>query len=147
MFVPIFCVAAVGGFALMAVVGIQALIALLSSVPLAKRRYRKNPEFNLGRAYHRIFRIIVLSVGGIAIGTALVLHFAPTSGRIGYLFGMILSFVLSIRRMSPNNAQNQEMFSKMYADCEPGEDRPDAMADTVSLTDLQKKQDCEKKEP
>ena len=40
---PYFFGAAAGGFIVMACVGVQALVALFSSIPLAKRRRRENP--------------------------------------------------------------------------------------------------------
>lgn len=51
---PYFFGAAVGGFLLMTAVGVPALVALCSSIPLAKRRKTETPGFDLKRAYHRI---------------------------------------------------------------------------------------------
>ena len=48
---PYFFGAAVGGFLLMTAVGVPALVALCSSIPLAKRRKTETPGFDLKRAY------------------------------------------------------------------------------------------------
>ena len=40
----------------------------------------------------------------------------------GILFGMILAFVLSIKRMTPNNEMNQRNFEEAYVDCYPPSD-------------------------
>ena len=101
----------------MAVVGIQALVALFSSIPLAKRRRLENPVFDLKRAYRRITQISVLVAVLVVLVTILVIRFTPISAAAGYLFGMILAFVLSIKRMTPNNEKNQSIFEKAYADC------------------------------
>lgn len=114
--------AAAGGFILMAAIGIQALVALFSSIPLAKRRHKEYPAFNLKKAYRRIALVSVLVIGLVILVTALVLHFTDTAPTLGYLMGMILAFVLSIQRMSPNNAQNQKGFEEAYADCYPPSD-------------------------
>lgn len=125
--------AAAGGFVLMAAIGIQALVALFSSIPLAKRRKKENEAFDLKRAYRRIIQVslLVLIAGGVA--TALVIHFAPIYATAGYLLGMILAFVLSIKRMSPNNETNQKNFETAYADCYPPSDvNPDDAAPSLS---------------
>lgn len=119
MSIPFFFGSAAGGFVLMAAVGIQALVALFSSIPLAKRRHQENPEFNLKKAHRRIFQVTLLVTLLVAVITALVIHFAPISATLGYLFGMILAFIMSIKRMSPNNEQNQKSFAEAYADCYP----------------------------
>ena len=51
---PYFFGAAAGGFIVMACIGIQALVALFSSIPLAKRRHRENHAFDLKRARRRL---------------------------------------------------------------------------------------------
>lgn len=131
MSIPFFFGAAAGGFVLMAAVGIQALVALFSSIPLAKRRHQENPEFNLEKAYHRIFQVTLIVMVLVAVITALVIYFAPISAILGYLFGMILAFIMSIRRMSPNNEQNQKSFSESYADCyPPAATNPDDISDS-----------------
>ena len=58
---PYFFGAAVGGFLLMTAVGVPALVALCSSIPLAKRRKTEPPGFDLKRAYHRITHLVVLA--------------------------------------------------------------------------------------
>lgn len=112
--------AAAGGFVLMAAVGIQALIALFASIPLAKRRKKECPGFDLQRAFRRITVVSVSVVVLVLAVTIAVIHLTsmPTTG--GYLLGMILGFVLSIKRMTPNNAENQKHFEAAYADCYPG---------------------------
>lgn len=125
--------AAAGGFVLMAAIGIQALVALFSSIPLAKRRHREHPEFNLGRAYRRIVLVSVLVILLVVVITALVIHFTSIAPTLGYLTGMILAFVMSIKRMSPNNAQNQKGFEEAYADCyPPSDENPDDAAEALS---------------
>lgn len=122
--------AAAGGFVLMAAVGIQALVALFSSIPLAKRRKTEDPAFDLKRARRRIIQVTVLVAVLVTVVTALVIHFTSTVPTIGYLFGMILAFVLSIKRMTPNNEQNQKAFAEAYADCyPPSAANPDDAAD------------------
>lgn len=110
---------AAGGFVLMAAIGVQALVAVFSSIPLAKRRYRENPLFDLKRARQRIVKVTLLTLTIVATATVLVLRFASASARLGFLFGMILAFALSMNRMTPNNAQNQSSFEEAYADCYP----------------------------
>ncbi len=122
MNIPYFFGAAAGGFVVMAAIGIQALVALFSSVPLAKRRYRENPAFDLKRAHRRILLVSVTVIVLVALITVLVIHFTPIAATAGYLFGMILAFVLSIKRMTPNNEQNQANFDEAYADCYPPAD-------------------------
>lgn len=122
MDIPFFFGAAAGGFVLMAAVGIQALVALFSSIPLAKRRKRENDAFDLKRAYRRIVQVAVVVIVLVAAVTALVVHFAPMSATAGYLMGMILAFVLCIKRMSPNNETNQKNFEESYQDCYPPSD-------------------------
>ena len=119
MNIPYFFGAAAGGFVLMAAVGIQALVALFSSIPLAKRRHQEDSAFDLKRAYRRIIQVTLVVLVLVGVITALVVSFAPMSATAGYLFGMILAFVLSIKRMSPNNETNQQNFDEAYADCYP----------------------------
>ena len=134
MSIPYFFGAAAGGFVLMAAIGIQALVALFSSIPLAKRRHRENPDFNLKKAYRRVIQVTVLVAILVGVITALVVAFAPISATVGYLFGMILAFVMSIKRMSPNNATNQKSFQEAYADCYPPSDvNPDDLGDTQTF--------------
>lgn len=111
--------AAAGGFLLMAAVGIQALIALFSSIPLAKRRKKECPGFDLQRAFRRITVTSMSTVVLVVAITIAVIHFTSMAPTAGYLFGMILGFVLSIKRMTPNNAENQKRFESIYADCYP----------------------------
>ena len=139
MSVPYFFGAAAGGFVLMAAIGIQALVALFSSIPLAKRRHRENPEFNLKKAIRRVIQVTIMVAILVGVITALVLAFAPSSAVLGYLFGMILAFVMSIKRMSPNDEKNQRSFAEAYADCyPPSAVNPDDLADTQDLSDVAK---------
>ena len=119
MSIPYFFIAAAGGFVLMAAIGIQALVALFSSIPLAKRRKTEYPDFDLKRANHRILQVTVLTTLLVLVTTILVICYASTAPTLGYLFGMILAFVMSLQRMSPNNEQNQRAFEEAYADCYP----------------------------
>lgn len=114
--------AGLGGFFLMSLVGMQALIALFSSVPLAKRRHRTDEQFDLNKAMRRILRTTLFSTIVVAVTTALVLCYTSFPTILNYLFGMILGFLLSIRHMSPNNAQNQAIFDRSFRDCYPQED-------------------------
>jgi hypothetical protein len=123
MAISYFFGAAAGGFVLMAAIGIQALVALFSSIPLARRRKKECPDFDLKRAYRRITQVTILVSVLIIVITALVIRFTSTAPAVGYLFGMILAFVMSWKRMSPNNAQNQKGFEEAYADCYPSSDR------------------------
>lgn len=116
---PYFFGAAGGGFIVMACVGVQALVALFSSIPLAKRRHRENPQFDLGKAYRRIVMVTLLSVLLVGVISALVIHFTSTATTVGYLFGMIVAFVCCLQRMTPNNEQNQKNFEEAYEDCYP----------------------------
>ena len=126
MAISYFLGAAAGGFVLMAAIGIQALVALFSSIPLARRRKKECPGFDLKRAYRRIVQVTILVSVIVIVITALVIRFASTAPAVGYLFGMILAFVMSWKRMSPNNAQNQTGFEEAYADCyPPSGDHPD----------------------
>lgn len=119
MSIPYFFAAAAGGFVLMAAVGIQALVALFSSIPLAKRRKTEYPDFDLKRANRRILQVTLLTTLLVVVTTVLVICYAPAAPTLGYLFGMILAFVMSLQRMSPNNEQNQRTFEEAYADCYP----------------------------
>ena len=114
---PYFFGAAAGGFVLMACVGVQALVALFSSIPLAKRRHQENPAFDLRKARRRILLVTVLVLVLVGVITALVVHFTSIAPTAGYLFGMIVAFVCCIPRMTPNNEQNQKNFEEAYADC------------------------------
>lgn len=113
--------AAAAGFLCMSLVGMQALIALFSSIPLAKRRHRENPAFDLRRAYRRIRMVAVLAVVLTVLATILAAALLPLPAVVGYLLGMILGFVCSLRRMSPNNERNQRSFDRFYEDCLTGE--------------------------
>ena len=113
--------AAAAGFLCMSLVGMQALGALISSLPLAKRRHRENPAFDLRRAYRRIRMVAVLAVVLTVLATILAAALLPLPAVVGYLLGMILGFVCSLRRMSPNNERNQRSFDRFYEDCLTGE--------------------------
>ena len=114
---PYFFGAAVGGFLLMTAVGVPALVALCSSIPLAKRRKTETPGFDLRRAYRRITHLVVLV-------TVLVIRFTTDAPTLGYLFGLILAFVPRIKEMTPNNQKNQKKFEHVYADCYPSGKSP-----------------------
>ena len=57
--------------------------------------------------------------------SALVIWLTAAPGTFGYLFGMILSFLKNLNRMTPNDRRNQRRFEKMFADCYPYEDELD----------------------
>ena len=116
---PYFFGAAAGGFIVMACIGIQALVALFSSIPLAKRRHRENPAFDLKKARSRIIMVTLMVLILVGVISAVVIHFTSIAPTAGYLFGMIVAFVCSIPRMTPNNEQNQKNFDEAYADCYP----------------------------
>lgn len=117
--------AVAGGFLFMSLVSMQALVALFSSIPLAKRRHLEVPAFDLRRAYRRILLVTVLAVVLTVLVTVLAVVLLPLPAVGGYLLGMILGFVCSIRRMSPNNEKNQRAFARFYRDCLPEETEPD----------------------
>ena len=89
----------------------------LFAIPLAKRRHRENPAFDLRRAYRRIRMVAVLAVVLTVLATILAAALLPLPAVVGYLLGMILGFVCSLRRMSPNNERNQRSFDRFYEDC------------------------------
>lgn len=111
--------AAAGGFILMAAIGIQAAVALFSSIPLTRRHKEKYPEFNAKRAYFRLAQVSSLTIILCAIISGLVIHFGSTSVIMGYGLGFILAFMLEFRRMSPNNEKNQKSYEQSYQDCYP----------------------------
>ena len=130
---PYFFGAAAGGFIVMACVGVQALVALFSSIPLAKRRRRENPAFDLGKAYRRIVMVIIMVALLVGVISAVVIHFTSTAATVGYLFGMIVAFLCCLQRMTPNNEQNQKNFDEAYADCYPFVPKaPQAPAETAA---------------
>lgn len=114
---------AAGGFVLMAAVGIQALVALFSSIPLTRRHVKDCPEFNTQRAYHRIIQVTVISCLLVGVASILIVHFAAPLSILGYLFGMVLAFVFNIRRMTPNNELNRKNYEESYTDCYPPSDQ------------------------
>ncbi|MEA4941079.1 MAG: hypothetical protein VB094_00885 [Oscillibacter sp.] len=127
--VPFFFGSAAGGFILMAAIGIQAAVALFSSIPLTRRRKETCPGFNIRAAYRRIAQVSSLSMILCAVITALVMHFGSTGVIAGYGLGFILAFVLNLKRMSPNNEQNRKSYEESYADCYPPSDaNPDDTA-------------------
>lgn len=105
---PYFFGAAVGGFLLMTAVGVPALVALCSSIPLAKRRKTETPGFDLKRAYHRITHLVVLAAVMMVLVTVLVIRFTTDALTLGYLFGLILAFAPRIKEMTPNNHKESE---------------------------------------
>lgn len=126
---PFFFGSAAGGFVLMAAVGIQAAVALFSSIPLTRRRRETCPGFNARAAFFRVAQVSSLSIILCAVITALVIHFGSTAVIAGYGMGFILAFALNLKRMSPNNEQNQKSYEESYADCYPPSDaNPDDTA-------------------
>ena len=121
---PYFFGAAVGGFLLMTAVGVPALVALCSSIPLAKRRKTETPGFDLKRAYRRITHLVVLAAILMILVTVLVIRFTADVTTLGYLLGLILAFVPRIKELTPNYQQNQENFERIYADCYPSGKSP-----------------------
>ena len=111
--------AAAGGFLFMHFIGVQVLISLLSSIPLAKRRHRENPGFDLNRAYRRIFCISVTGLVLVLLVSALVIRFTSNASTLGYLVGLILAVICSIKRMTPTSKKNQRSFEHVYGDCYP----------------------------
>ena len=55
-----FLCAAAAGFLVMSLFGVQALVALCSSIPMAKRRKKQEPDFDLSMALGRIVRHTVV---------------------------------------------------------------------------------------
>lgn len=111
--------AAAGGFLLMAAVGLQALVAMFSSIPLAKRRKKQYAGFDLNKALHRIVLIAVSAMVLVIAVTVAVIRLTSMATTGGYLLGMILGFLLSLKRMTPNNEENRKRFERTYADCYP----------------------------
>ena len=111
-----FLCAAVAGFLIMSIFGVQALVALCSSISLA---------FDLALALRRIAWRTVIGFLGVAVISALMIWLTAAPGTFGYLFGMILSFLKNLNRMTPNDRKNQRRFEKMFADCYPYEDELD----------------------
>jgi uncharacterized membrane protein YraQ (UPF0718 family) len=128
--VPFLFGSAAGGFVLMAAVGIQAAVALFSSIPLTRRHKETCPGFNTRVAFLRVAQVSSLSIIFCAVITALILHFGSTSVITGYGLGFVLAFALNLKRMSPNNEQNQKSYEESYADCYPPFDaNPDDTAE------------------
>ena len=126
-----FLAAAILGFAVMSIFGVQSLVAVCSSIPLAKRRSRKSPEFNLSLAMRKIVRHVLIGVLALAVISVAAIWLTDTPGTFGYLLGMILAFLAGLGRMTPNSPRNQRRFEKVFADCYEQDDE-----DTVDLTDL-----------
>ena len=114
-----FFAAAVVGFFIMSAFGIQALVDLCSSIPLARRRKKQEPDFDLSMALRRIARRAVIGFFGVAVITILVVWLTSILGTFGYLLGMIMSFLRNLNRMTPNNRRNQRRFDRTFADCYP----------------------------
>lgn len=120
-----FLCAAVAGFLIMSIFGVQALVALCSSISLARRRKHQVPAFDLALALRRIAWRTVIGFLGVAVISALMIWLTAAPGTFGYLFGMILSFLKNLNRITPNDRKNQRRFEKMFADCYPYEDELD----------------------
>ena len=114
-----FFAAAVVGFFIMSAFGIQALVDLCSSIPLARRRKKQEPDFDLSMALGRIARYVVTGFLCMAVISPLVIWLTAAPGTFGYLLGAILSFLRNLDRMTPNNRRNQRRFEKLFADCYP----------------------------
>ena len=112
------------GFVLMAAVGIQALVAMFSSVPLTRRHVKECPEFDSRRAYRRIVQIVAGTCILVGAASALIVYFASTASILGFLLGMVLAFVMDIKRMCPYNEQNRKCYEGTYADCYPRSSSP-----------------------
>ena len=107
---------------------------LFSSVPLARRRKKEFPAFDLTLAFRRILRQAVVGIQGVSALTALAIWLLSFPNIFGYLLGMIVSFLQNLNRMTPNSRRNQRRFERIFADCyEPEDDE-----DTVDLPDLWK---------
>ena len=119
---PFFFGSAAGGFILMAAVGIQAAVALFSSIPLTRRHKETCPGFNARVAFLRIAQVSSLTIILCGVITALVIHFGSTAVITGYGLGFVLAFALDLKRMSPSNEQNQKNYAESYADCYPPSD-------------------------
>ena len=121
-----FLCAAAAGFLVMGLFGVQALVDLCSSIPLAKRRKKQEPDFDLPMALGRIARHTVIGFLCLAGISLLVIWLTKAPGTFGYLFGMILSVLKNLSRMTPNDRRNQRRFDKRFADCYPAyEDEDD----------------------
>lgn len=124
--ISFFFAAAAGGFILMAAVGVQAAVALFSSIPLTRRHKETCPGFNAKLAFLRVAQVSSLTLILCAVITALILHFGSAPVILGYGLGFALAFLMSMKRMSPNNEQNQKSYEESYADCyPPSEMNPD----------------------
>lgn len=117
--IPWFFGAAAFGFVLMAAFGIQAAVALFSSIPLTRRCKKECAEFNAKRAYRRIAQVASLTILSCVLATVLVIRFGSTAMIFGYGAGFLLAFVLSLKRMTPNNDHNRKNYESSYADCYP----------------------------
>lgn len=117
-----FLAAAAAGFFIMSLFGIRALVDLCSSIPLARRRKKQAPDFDLSMALRRIARRAVIGFVCVAVFTILAVWLTSTVGTFGFLLGMILAFLRNLNRMTPNNRRNQRQFDRMFADCYPQED-------------------------
>ena len=108
---------AILGYCVMGIFGVQALVAVCSSVSLAKRRNQQFPEFDLSRALRRILRHVVIGAAAVLLISVLVIWLTSFTGTLGYFLGMILAFLRNLNRMTPNNRRNQYRFEKTFADC------------------------------
>ena len=77
----------------------------------------ENPAFDLRRAYRRTLLVTVLAAVLTVLAAILAAVLLPLPAVAGYLLGMILGFVCSLRRLSPNNERNQRIFARFYEDC------------------------------
>ena len=117
-----FLCAAVLGFGMMGLFGVQALVGICSSIPLAHRRKKQEPDFDLSMALGRIARHAVIGFLCMAVISGGVIWFTEAPGTFGYLLGAILSFLKNLNRMTPNNRRNQRRFEKLFADCYPSDE-------------------------
>ena len=130
--IPLFFGAAAGGFILMAAIGVQAAVALFSSVPLTRRHKELHPDFNAKKAYIRVAQVSILTSIFCALITAVIYHFTSTPVIMGFGLGFILAFLMNLKRMSPDNQKNQHSYEKAYADCYPFSSNPDDVLHTPS---------------
>ncbi len=88
-----FLCAAVAGFLIMSIFGVQALVALCSSISLARRRKHQVPAFDLALALRRIAWRTVIGFLGVAVISALMIlaHRRPRHLWISLRYDFVLS--------------------------------------------------------
>lgn len=101
-----FLCAAVAGFLIMSIFGVQALVALCSSISLARRRKHQVPAFDLALALRRIAWRTVIGFLGVAVISALMIWLTAAPGTFGYL-SLRYDFVLP-EEFESDDAQRPE---------------------------------------